>query len=169
MKISAIVAVDLGGTIGKENQLLWKLKSDLKMFRQLTTGHHVLMGRNTFESIGKALPNRKNLVVSKSTFKNQENLFFFTSIDDALSFAKQNGENELFVIGGEKIYDQTRNLWDKVYLTRVLTSLQGDVRFEDLEEENWKLISKSSFSKSQHDEFDFELQEWERSGTDESF
>ncbi|MFQ3576234.1 MAG: dihydrofolate reductase [Cytophagales bacterium] len=168
MIISAIVAADNNGVIGKDNQLLWKLKTDLKRFKTLTTNHHVLMGRKTYESIGKPLPNRVNLVVSRNHYENQTDLIYFKSVEEALELSQKSGETELFVIGGAQIYEQTRHLWNKVYFTRVNAFLKGDAFFENLNTNDWILTSKETIFKSETDEYDHDFEIWEKKTTQNS-
>lgn len=119
MRISLIVAKSENNAIGLDNKLPWHLKDDLQNFKKLTMGHHILMGRKTFESIGKALPGRMSLVVSSEPRANQDAVFWFNSIFRAIKQAERNGETELFIIGGEKIYKYALSLIDRIYLTEV--------------------------------------------------
>lgn len=141
MKITAIAVMSNNGAIGKDNQLLWHLPKDLQRFKKLTTGHHVLMGRKTFESIGKALPNRTNLVVSRTPFF-APNVQSFTEIHAAVAFAEYCGETELFVIGGAEIYAQTCHLWSNIYLTLVHRHKEGDTFFPQIPHGEWEIVSE---------------------------
>jgi dihydrofolate reductase len=109
MKISLIVAVAKNGVIGKNNSLVWRLPADLKHFKNLTTNHSILMGRKTFEAIGKPLPNRKNVVITRQKDFFCENCFVANSLENALELCKNDGE--IFIIGGAEIYKQS---WDLV-------------------------------------------------------
>ena len=119
MNINIIVACDVDGAIGFENRLLWHLPQDMKYFREKTKGHHILMGRKTFESIGKALPLRKTLVISRNNHTDGGNLFFFNDIKQAISFAERNNETDVWVCGGSEIYRQFENIATHIYLTRI--------------------------------------------------
>ena len=119
MKISCIVATAKNNVIGKDNQIPWYLPADLKYFKKITTGHHIIMGRNCFESIGRALPKRTNVIITRDMFYAVSDCLITHSIDEALSLAEANGEEEAFIIGGGQIYEQTAELWDKLYLTEV--------------------------------------------------
>ena len=128
--LSLIVAVADGNAIGKENKLLWHISEDLKYFRKVTTGHPVIMGRKTYESIGRPLPGRRNIVVTRSgcvkgEIKNPDTttLECATSIEDAIKIAK--GEGEFFVIGGGELYNQTYKDADKLYITHIYSSIEG--------------------------------------------
>ncbi|HNL84019.1 MAG TPA: dihydrofolate reductase [Chitinophagales bacterium] len=153
MKISIIVAVAENGLIGRDNQLLWKLSADLRRFKEITTGHYILMGRKTFESIGKPLPNRVSMIISKDFKCDAENCFVFNSINDAIVFAAKNNQDEIFVIGGGEIYRQTLPLAQTLHLTIVHTELEGDTYFET-DESKWKVIEKMEIPKDEKNEFD---------------
>ena len=159
--ISIIVATAFDGVIGKDNQLLWKLSADLKQFRLLTTGHSVIMGRKTFESIGRALPNRTNIVVSRqSNFVSVEGVLQANSLEKAIEIAKNaDGNEEIFIIGGGNIYEQALKITDKVYLTEVKTSIEGDTYFPKLNPEDWQEISRISHQKDEKNEYDFDFVE----------
>lgn len=153
MNISIIVAVAENGVIGKDNQLLWKLSADLKRFKNITSNHFIVLGRKTFESIGKPLPNRTSLIISKNYTCDFENCFVFNTIIDAIDFAKQQNQEEIFVIGGGEIYKQTLPLANKIYLTLVHTEIDGDTYF-DYDESNWKVKHKQIVLKDEKNEFD---------------
>jgi dihydrofolate reductase len=116
------------------------------------------MGRKTFESIGKALPGRMSLVISSEPRPNQESVFWFNSIFRAIKQAERNGETELFIIGGEKIYKYALSLIDRIYLTEVKADIKGDVFFPQLSLKNWKKVSEQNFSKNAENDFDFSFQ-----------
>lgn len=162
MRISFIVAKSENNVIGVNNQLPWHLKDDLQNFKKLTMGHHMLMGRKTFESIGKALPGRMSLVISGTPKANEENVFWFTSIFRAIKQAERNGETELFIIGGEKIFKYALSLVDRIYLTEVKATIKGDVFFPQLSLKNWKKISEQHFSKDAQNDYDFSFQVLDR-------
>jgi dihydrofolate reductase len=162
MRISFIVAKSENNVIGRDNDLPWHLKDDLQNFKKVTMGHHILMGRKTFESIGKALPGRMSLVISNEPRANSENILWFNSIFRAIKQAERNGETELFIIGGEKIFRSSLSLIDRIYLTEVQAVVPGNVFFPALSLKNWKKISQQSFSKSEKNEFDFSIQVLDR-------
>ena len=137
MKISIVVATDLNGVIGKDGKLPWHIPEDLVRFRQITIGHHVLMGRKTFESIGRPLAERKNLILSKSRNFKPEGVVVFEHLGDAITFARQRDEEELMVIGGEQIYRLTLPLAEKLYITSVLGEFEGDTRFPKYDNGGW--------------------------------
>ncbi len=157
MRISFIVAKSENHVIGKNNKLPWHLKDDLQNFKRLTMGHHILMGRKTFESIGEALPGRMSLVISSEPRAASEQVIWFTSIFRAIKFAERNGESELFIIGGEKIFKYALSLVDRIYLTEVKATLEGDVYFPQLSLKNWKKVSEQNFSKNPQNDFDYSV------------
>lgn len=158
MRISFIVAKSINNVIGVDNKLPWHLKDDLQNFKKLTMGHHILMGRKTFESIGKPLPGRMSLVVSTQPRANQDSVLWFSSIFRAIKQAERNGETELFIIGGEKVFKSALSLADRLYLTEVKTDVKGDVFFPQLSLKNWKKISEQEFSKNADNDHDFVIQ-----------
>ncbi len=153
MKISIIVAAAENGVIGKDNQLLWKLSSDLKRFKHITTGHYILLGRKTFESIGKPLPNRTSLIISRNFQCDFENCFVFATINDAIVYAAQKNQEEIFVIGGGEIYKQIMPLTTTIHLTIVHTEIEGDTYFE-YDDSNWKVLHSEFVEKDEKNEFD---------------
>lgn len=160
MDISIIVAVAENGVIGNDNQLLWRLSEDLKLFKKRTSHHAVIMGRKTYDSIGKPLPNRLNIVISRSKDLKIEGCTVANSLQDAIEIAKnESDKEEVFIIGGEKIYNLAENLATKLYLTKVDASLDGDAFFNLKPYENWKLLSSLSYQKDERNEYDFEVLE----------
>ncbi|MBK8954256.1 MAG: dihydrofolate reductase [Saprospiraceae bacterium] len=141
MIISSIVAMNRDQIIGLNNQIPWYLPADLKFFKKITTGHHVLMGRKCFESIGNPLPNRTNIIITRDPFYIVSNCLIAHSIEEGILLAKKNGEKELFIIGGGEIYNQSKGLWNKLYITLVDYTGPGDTYFPEIELENWKLVS----------------------------
>ncbi|MCE7069697.1 dihydrofolate reductase [Dyadobacter sp. CY327] len=138
MQISIIVAVSENGVIGKDNELLWRLPDDLKRFKQLTLGHPMIMGRKTFESIGKPLPGRTSIVITSQKDFNAEGILVAHSLDEALDVARSLEGSEAFVIGGGEIYKQSLPLADRLYVTEVKTIIDGDTYFEITDPGSWK-------------------------------
>jgi dihydrofolate reductase len=163
MDISIIVAVAENGVIGKDNQLLWRLSEDLKLFKKRTSHHAVIMGRKTYDSIGKPLPNRLNIVISRGKDLEIEGCLVANSLEKAIEKAKNESEkDEVFIIGGEKIYNLAENLATKLYLTKVYAILEGDAFFNLKPYENWKMISSIAYQKDEKNEYDFEVLEMVR-------
>ncbi len=158
---SIIVATAENGVIGKDNQLLWRLSADLKQFRILTTGHSIIMGRKTFESIGKPLPNRTNIVISRQKdFDFPEGILQTNSLEKAIEMARNAaGSEEIFIIGGGNVYKQALDITDKIYLTEVKANFEGDAFFSKLNENEWKETSRISYAKDEKNEYDFDFVE----------
>ncbi|HRI00378.1 MAG TPA: dihydrofolate reductase [Saprospiraceae bacterium] len=161
MLISAIVAIGKDGVIGKGNEIPWYLPADLKYFKKITTGHHILMGRKCFESIGKALPNRTNIIVTRDPYFIVSNCYSVSSIEEGIHLAQKHDETELFVIGGGEIYNQTKDYWDKIYLTEVDYQGDGEVFFPTVEWEQWSCLKKNSFEADEINPFFHTFSEWE--------
>ncbi|MDR3297244.1 MAG: dihydrofolate reductase [Prevotellaceae bacterium] len=157
--ISIIVAAADNNVIGANNSLLWHIPADLKRFKLLTTGHAVIMGRKTFESIGRPLPNRRNIVVS-STLQSLAGVELAPSLDAAIALA-QNG-SELFIIGGGSIYHQALPLSQRIYLTRVHVSPVGDTYFPPIDPAAWQLIAHSDTLRCEQSGMTYEFLEYGR-------
>ena len=140
VKISAVVAMSENRVIGKGGQLPWRLPEDLKRFRILTTGHTVIMGRKTFESIGRPLPNRKNVVISRQPGFHSEGVVVVHSLDEALQSCGQ--ESEVFVIGGGEIYRAALQKIQRIYLTLVHSQIDGDAYFPEFDESLFREVSR---------------------------
>jgi len=155
MIISCIVAVAKNNVIGKDNDIPWYLPADLKYFKKITSGHHIIMGRKCYQSIGRPLPNRTNVIITRDPFFISTNCLVAHSIEEALSLAYENGEKECFIIGGGTIYEQTKDLWDKLYITTVDIEPDGDIYFTELDESKWKTVSKEHHTKDEKNTFDY--------------
>jgi dihydrofolate reductase len=159
MIISLIVAQDENGGIGKDRQLPWQLPSDLKRFKQLTMGHHLLMGRKTFETIGKPLPGRVMIVLTRQKDYLAKGCIVVNSVREAIRLAERNHEVELFIIGGGEIFHQTINQADKIYLTTVHADVNANIFFPKIDNDQWEVISKVEAHQADQDEFksDFKI------------
>jgi len=135
MILSAVVVVDLNNGIGKDNKLLVHFPADLKHFKKITSGHTVIMGRKTYESMGKALPNRRNIVVSRNHDFKLEDAETTTSLQSSIDLAA--GEEEVFIIGGAEIFRQALPLLNKIHLTRINESFEADTFFPEISVEDW--------------------------------
>jgi dihydrofolate reductase len=155
MIISCIVAIAKNRVIGKDNDIPWYLPADLKYFKKITTGHHILMGRKCYQSIGRPLPNRTNVIITRDPFFISTNCLVAHSIEEALSLAYDNGEKECFIIGGGTIYEQTADLWDKLYLTTVDLEPEGDIFFPEIDLKKWSLVSEDPHPKNEKNEFNY--------------
>ena len=148
--INIIVAASLNNVIGKDNKLLWRQSADLKRFKELTTGKTVVMGRKTFDSIGKPLPNRRNIVITRQSIQ-IPGCEMVNSLEEALKL-----DNEIFIIGGGEIYQKSIILADKIFLTLIETEIEGDTHFPVLGDE-WKIESKEVFLKDEKNQFDYQF------------
>jgi len=137
--VSAIVAAAENNAIGKDNQLLWHLPNDLRFFKRTTTGHTIIMGRKTYESVGKPLPNRRNIIVTRQAGYTADGAEVVHSLAAALESCA--GEEEVFVVGGAEIYQQALPVVNRIYLTRVHAALPGDSFFPQLDQQSWRLVS----------------------------
>lgn len=135
MTISIIVAVAENQVIGYNNQLLWHIKEDLQRFKSLTLGHHIILGRKTYESIGRPLPGRTNVVITRDKNYQADGCIVVNSLEDALKIAHQ--DSEVFIVGGGDIYRQTLHLVNKIYLTRIHSNFSGDTFFPELDLKEW--------------------------------
>ncbi len=144
MKISMIVAYGKNWEIGLNNQMLWHISEDFKNFKKITSGHHILMGRKTFESIGKPLPNRTSLVLTRGEFK-EEGVHSFSDIQEAFNFARKNAEEELFIIGGANIYETLFPYVDKMYLTEVDYEGKADAFLKPIDFSTWDLAEEKDY------------------------
>lgn len=156
-----VVAMGEKNEIGFENQLLWHLPKDLKHFKDLTSGHPIIMGRKTYESIGKPLPNRTNIVVSRKKDWFEEGILIVGSLKEAIKFAKKIDE-EVFVIGGGNIYEQTMDIVDKLEVTLVKADLEADTFFPKIDEKIWKKTDEVCHEKDEKNGYDFCFQTFER-------
>ncbi len=147
--------------IGFENQLLWHLPKDLKHFKDITSGHPVIMGRKTYESIGKPLPNRTNIVVSRQKDWFEEGILIVGSIKEAVKFAKKIDE-DIFIIGGGNIYEQTMDVVDRLEVTLVKADLQADTFFPKIDEKIWKKVSETCHEKDEKNQYDFCFQTFDK-------
>lgn len=143
MQITIIVATGLERQIGLKGKIPWRVPEDLQNFKKVTLGHHVLMGRKTFESLGKPLPGRTNIVIS-SKMEPREDIKVFPSIEEGAAFAKSQGETELFICGGSKIYEDSLPLATFMYLTQVDYSGEADAYFPVFESSEWEPVMKTS-------------------------
>jgi len=141
--VSIIAAMEKKRGIGVDNKLPWRLSSDLKRFRDLTMGHHIIVGRKTFESIGKPLPGRRMIVVTRDRNYRIEDCDVAHSVEDAIKLARERGESEVFICGGAEIYAQSIEVADRMYLTFVDAEVAVDTFFPEFDEHEW--IEQESF------------------------
>ena len=162
MNIILIAAIDRTNAIAKDGEIPWKLKDDLALFKEKTMGHTLLTGRKTFESIGKALPGREMLILTKQEDFETDSGLVFHSLAKSISHAIFKGETDLFVIGGAEIYQQTLSIATHLYLTLVDTIVQGDVFFPDYDGNQWERDYIEVHHADERNEFSFIYTELKR-------
>lgn len=162
MLVSAIVATAHNNVIGKDNDIPWYLPADLKYFKKKTLHHHIIMGRKNYQSIGRPLPKRTNVIITRDPFFIASNCIVKSSLEEALEAAHDNGEEEAFIIGGGMIYELSQSYWDRVYLTEVDLKVEGDIYFPKLDLEKWKLVSSEPHEADEKNEFNYTFKLFER-------
>lgn len=164
LDISLIVAKAQNDAIGKDNDLLWRIRDDLKRFKKLTSHHVVIHGRKSYESIGKPLPNRSNIVITRSKSYQAPGAFVCHTFDEALDLAKKlEHHGEIFVIGGAEIYRQSLPYVNRMYISEVKADFpDADVFFPKFNLEEWQCVERQEYQKSEFNEFDFDFLIWEK-------
>lgn len=158
--ITMIAAAGENNELGKDNDLVWHLPDDFKRFKQLTTGHFIIMGRKTFESFPKPLPNRTHLVITRNTDYRKEGAVVVHSMDEAL--LKSSTDVQPFIIGGGEIYKMGMEVADKIELTRVHGTFEADTFFPTIDLDQWELVSKSYHEKDVRHNYAFTYETWLR-------
>ncbi len=158
--ITIIAAAGRNNELGKDNDLVWHLPDDFKRFKQLTTGHHIIMGRKTFESFPKPLPNRIHVVITRNSNYKKNGAIVVHDIEEALDIAKE--DIQPFIIGGGEIYTLGVDYADKIELTRVDGTFDADTFFPNIPEDKWNLINEVSHNKDERHEFAFSYQTFVR-------
>ncbi len=151
--ITIIAAIANNNALGKDNDLIWHLPADLIRFRKTTTGHHIIMGRNTYESIGKPLPNRTTVIITRNKNYKAEGCIVVNSIKEALNIAKN--DESPFIIGGAQIYKEAIELVDKLDITEVHHKFDADVFFPEIDKEKWLETSRQRFSKDEKNIYEY--------------
>lgn len=163
MIISAIVATAKNNVIGRSNDIPWYLPADLKYFKKTTSGHHIIMGRKSFISIGRPLPKRTNVVITRDPFFMASGCVVTHSLEEALQVAKENGEEEAFIIGGGQIYKQSLSMLDRLYLTEVEVVVDdGEVFFPVIDEAEWKEVKREAHEPDEKNEHAYTFRVLER-------
>jgi len=160
MNISIIVALSENNVIGVNNKLPWHLSADLKRVKTVTMGHHLIMGRKTFESFGKPLPGRTNVIITRNKNFKAEGCIVVASLNEALEKSKH--DDQVFVFGGGEIFREALPLVRKIYMTRVHTRVEGDTYFPQLHPDEWKEISRQDFGADEKNDFPFSFIDLER-------
>lgn len=162
MIISLIVAAAENNVIGVEGKLPWHLPADMKYFKQITAGHAVIMGRGTYESLGKPLPGRTNIVITRQQNYTASGCSVVGNLKAAIDHAAAIGESEAFIIGGGDIFLQSVLWADRIYLTRIFHSFEGDTFFPALNEEDWVMVNEQKHPADEKNKFAFSFQIFER-------
>ncbi len=164
MTISLVVAAASNNAIGKDGKMPWHLPNDMKHFKNVTWGMPVVMGRKTFDSLGKALPGRKNIVITRQPGWKADNTVAVKNIEDALFVAKETDAKEVMVIGGGEIYKALFDKAQRIYLTRVEAEPEGDTFFPVLTQGQWHLVSQKNHEADEKNAYNYSFQVWERIG-----
>lgn len=153
--ITVIAATSENRALGKNNDLIWHLPADLKRFKRMTIGHHILMGRKTFESIGKPLPNRTTIIITRNGDYSQEGCLMANSLEQAIEMAK--GDDKICIVGGEQIYRQSleNDLVDVIELTLVHHSFEADAFFPEIDKSIWKETAREDFTANDKNKYDY--------------
>ncbi len=167
MQVSAIVAISKNRVIGKDNDIPWYLPADLKYFKKTTLNHHIIMGRKTFQSIGRPLPKRTNIILTRDAFFVASGCRIAHILEDALEIAFDNDANEVFIIGGGQIYEQAMPYVDKVYLTEVDLEVEGSVYFPELPKNQWKEVSSIAHQPDEKNEHAYTFKIFEKITSDQ--
>ena len=162
MEISIIAAVARNRVIGRDNELPWRLSADLQRFKALTMDHHLLIGRKTWQSIGRPLPGREIIVVTGRALELPDHVHAVTSVDSGIDKAREYGETELFVAGGASIFAAVLPRCDRMYLTHVEADVPGDVRFPDVDLAAWHAIDQKAFDGDERNDYPTTFVTYER-------
>ncbi len=156
--ITIIAAAGEHNELGKDNDLVWHLPDDFKRFKQLTTGHHIIMGRKTFESFPKPLPNRVHIVITRNKNYQKEGIIVVSSIEEALEKARE--DSQPFIIGGGEIYKQSLPFAQKIELTRVHGTFEADTFFPEVDKDDWTLSNQEFHEKDDKHHYSFTYETW---------
>lgn len=162
MIISQIVAVSKNGIIGNDYKMLWHMPNDFRYFKQKTMGHHVLLGRKTFESLGKILPGRTFIIVTRDKGFVVEDAQVVNTIEKAIDLAKHAGEAELYVIGGGEIYRQTQPISDILYITEIDVVVQGNVSYPIPDGSLWQEVNRKDMPSDEKNPYNYSFTEWRK-------
>jgi len=153
--ITIIAAISTNNALGKDNDLIWYLPADLKRFKKTTSGHHILMGRNTFESIGKPLPNRTTIIITRNESYFKDGCLIASSLEEAIELAKE--DEQIFIIGGAQVYKYAieNNIVDTLDITLVHHKFEADVFFPEIDLKIWEEVSREDFKADEKNKFDY--------------
>lgn len=162
MTISQVVAISENRAIGKDNKLIWHLPADLKHYKNVTMGHHMIMGRRTYESIGRPLPGRVTVIVTRDKNYKAEGCVVVHSITEAIEVARRAGDNEACIVGGAEIFNQAMDITDKIYLTIVHETFEADTFYPELDPVKWKLVKKEDHAPDEKNKHSYSFCEYVR-------
>ncbi len=157
MIVAQIVAVAQNNVIGKDNDLIWRLPADLRHFKNITSGHHILTGRKNYESIGRPLPNRTTVIITRDKEYQAEGCVVCHSIEEAINYSKEENQERIFIMGGGEIYKQSLTLTDEIYLTEVKESFEGDTFYPKLITDEWIEESREKYKADEKNPYDFDF------------
>ncbi len=157
-----IAAVAANRTIGKDNNLVWHLPADLRHFKNTTTGHYIIMGRKSFESIGKPLPNRTTIIITRNPDYRQEGAFVVNSLEAALEKAEKDRQGKVFILGGGQIYQKAISISDYMYITEVHESFEGDTVFPEIDPAMWREVHREDFPADEKNKYAYSFVEYRR-------
>jgi dihydrofolate reductase len=160
--ITIIAAISTNNALGKDNDLIWYLPADLKRFKKTTTGHHILMGRNTFESIGKPLPNRTTIIITRNESYFKDGCLIASSLEEAIELAKE--DEQIFIIGGAQVYKYAieNNIVDTLDITLVHHKFEADVFFPEIDLKIWEEVSREDFKADEKNKFDYSFLKFQK-------
>lgn len=163
MRLSIMAALSSNGVIGRNNQLPWHLSADLKRLKAMTMGHHLLMGRKTWDSVGRPLPGRITVVITRDPEFAAEGVQVVHSLDDAVRVAVEANDEEPFIMGGAQIYEQAIHRADRMYLTRVHVELEGDAFFPEFDDvSEWQLVDAEHFEADEKNDYPYSFLTYDR-------
>ena len=160
MTVSLIVAFSENGVIGFEGDMPWRLSADLKRFKRLTMGHPMIMGRNTYESIGRLLPGRTTIILTRNDQYQVPGAVLAKNLEQAMELAS--ADQEIFVVGGGQVYQHALPLADRIYATRIHVELQGDTHFPDTNWEQWELVESTAHAADEKNQYPFTFENYVR-------
>lgn len=162
MILSAIAAVSQNNVIGLKNDLPWHLSADMKFFKRITFGHAVILGRKSYEAFGRAYPGRPNFVVTRQKDYTLADATVVHSIEEAIERAKEIEKEEIFILGGAKIFEQSLPVIDRIYITRIYEDFEGDTFFPEVDFNEWKLVKDEQHEPDEKNKYKYAFQTWER-------
>lgn len=162
---SIIAAVAENNVIGKNNDLVWHLPADLKYFKETTKGHFVMMGRKTFESFGKPLRNRTHIIITRDKNYSYPDCYVVHNLQEAYDIAEKNNQQEIFILGGAEIYRQSIDQTDRLYITEIRESFDGDTFFPEINKNKWKEVERNDFEPDEKNKYPYSFVRYERVST----